>query len=200
MSTVTILPKPISIAVPRSWGARLGQKLSCALFGHKADKTFHDRGRDVNLCPCGQEVLKTDGTESRISHVVSCFLLGHQYISIGSRENHHEYGCRVCGHPLLFPTDYDPYQGQPTFRKKVRYLCNLLGHKVHTVTRRSELTEYACYCGHSFLKREAKMKRVAHPLVCLWAGHFVQFVEYRNNYAEYCCRNCGHTFCFKADS
>ena len=91
----------------------------------------------------------------------------------------------------------DPYRECSVFTKKVRYLCNLFGHKVHQVTNRSSFAEYACDCGHSFLKRRTGMVMVNHPLVCLLAGHFVQFVEMRNGHAEFLCRNCGHTFCFE---
>ncbi len=39
-----------------------------------------------------------------------------------------------------------------TFKKKVRYLCGLFGHRVRHVTTRDGYEEFACFCGHSFLK------------------------------------------------
>jgi len=150
-------------------------------------------------CGCGAAVL-APGAESRIRHVVTCFLFGHSYVELGEREGHQEYTCTVCGHPLLFAVGENPYRGRRRFTKKVRYLCNLLGHAVHGVTVRAGRTEYACRCGHTFLKREASLEKVTHPLVCLFAGHFIQFVEERRGHAEYSCRNCGHTFCFERPS
>jgi hypothetical protein len=92
--------------------------------------------------------------------------------------------------------DEDPYAGGVLFGKKVGYLCNLLGHSVHTVCERNGYTEYACDCGHTFLRRRAGLDRVTHPPVCLFAGHFVRFIERRGGQAEFRCRNCGHTFGF----
>ena len=82
------------------------------------------------------------------------------------------------------------------FSARVRYLCNLFGHQVHAVTERAGFSEYACECGHNFLKRAQRLKRVTHPLICLLVGHFVSHVEQRGSYGEYVCRNCGHTFLF----
>jgi DNA-directed RNA polymerase subunit RPC12/RpoP len=131
-----------------------------------------------------------------VTHTVSCFVFGHNYIQIAERAGHHEYVCSRCGHPLLFAIEHDPYARQGAFRKKVRYRCNLFGHHVHHVTERHGFTEYACHCGHSFLKEDAGKEVVKHPLVCLFSGHYVSFTESRGGYDEYRCRNCGHTFYF----
>ncbi len=136
--------------------------------------------------------------EIRIGHAVSCFLFGHEYESTGTREGHNEYVCLRCGHPLLFEKDDGAFAGQARFVKKVRYLCNLFGHRVHEVTRRHGYTEYACGCGHSFLRPQAGLTVVRHPPICTLAGHFIRFVEMRGSLSECVCRNCGHTFLFSA--
>ncbi len=167
----------------------------CALLGHDVDMlSWHN----CSACcrRCATPFLSTREGDTRIGHVVSCFLFGHNYHLMGTRDGHNEYVCSRCGHPLLFAIAHDPYRECFVFKKKVRYLCNLFGHKVHQLTNRSSFTEYACDCGHSFLKRRTGMVVVKHPLVCFLAGHFVRFVEMRNGYAEFFCRNCGHTFCF----
>jgi DNA-directed RNA polymerase subunit RPC12/RpoP len=112
------------------------------------------------------------------------------------RDGHHEYACVQCGHPLVFAADHDPYAASGEFKKKVRYLCGLLGHRVHRVTSRDGYVEHACHCGHSFLKDEGPRNVIRHPLICVAAGHFVQYIDSRAGYAEYVCRNCGHPFCF----
>ena len=160
----------------------------CFLFGH--------RPATPDRCRCGAAVLPQDGTRTRVRHVLSCFFLGHHYVRLGARHGHHEYTCLDCGHPLLFRATRDPYATRERFLKKVRYLCNLFGHRVHTVTRRAGLTEYACNCGHSFLREEADLERVTHPPVCLVAGHFVRFLEERRGHVEHVCEGCGHTFFF----
>ena len=182
----------------RSWRQTV-QAVGCALFGHRVDNRAFSRIRGaVKSCPCGAAFLQEDGSETRISHTASCFVFGHSYIESGERCGHREYVCRRCGHPLLFEAGRDPYAGHRSFRKQVRYLCNLFGHRVHRVTGRGGLTEYACDCGHAFLKREPDLEVVKHPPACLFAGHFVRFVERRGAYVEYRCRACGHTFCFRA--
>ena len=175
---------------------KLWSRLSCVLFGHKVSNVAFAafRGKERH-CPCGVKYL-AQHEETRVSHTVSCFVFGHYYVRIGSRADHNEYVCRYCGHPLLFSVDRDPYADRVCFKKKVRYLCNLFGHEVHHVTARHGVHEYACDCGHSFLKREAGRSAVKHPPVCLLAGHYLRFTERRNNYDEYLCRNCGHTFYF----
>lgn len=137
--------------------------------------------------------------EIRIGHVVFCFLFGHEYDRVGARNGHNEYACFRCGHPLLFEEGKDSFAGKGRFLKKVRYLCNLFGHRVHEVTQRHGHTEYACDCGHSFLKREPDLNVVKHPPICTFAGHFIHFVEIRGDLFEYVCRNCGHTFLFETE-
>jgi hypothetical protein len=174
----------------------MGNVLSCALFGHRVDNREFSRARGpARSCGCGREYLKEDG-ETRVRHTLSCFFSGHTYIRTGTRDGHNEYVCDRCGHPLLFAVDRDPYAGGGRFAKKVRYLCNLLGHHVHTVSTRHGFTEYACACGHTFLRRQPGLARVTHPPICTVAGHFIRFVERRDGYAEHRCRNCGHTFGF----
>jgi hypothetical protein len=169
---------------------------TCALFGHRVSNlVFAGMSGAVKHCRCGVPYLRERET-TRVSHTVSCFLFGHTYILVGERDGHREYTCRQCGHPLLFELDNDPYNGRKAFTKKVRYLCNLFGHKVHQVTRRHGLTEYACRCGHTFLREDPNLRVAKHPPVCLFAGHFVRFVEHRWGHGEYLCRNCGHTFSF----
>ena len=176
----------------------LGKKIVCTLFGHQVDNhRFAQASENVKQCPCGVEILHQDSSETRVRHTVSCFLIHHRYIKMSTRNGHNDYVCIQCGHPLLFEIGNDPYsKNGGRFDKKARYLCNLFGHKVHTVTKRNSYTEYACFCGHSFLKQEKSLSKVTHPLICLFAGHFIHFEARRNGYAEFVCRNCGHTFCF----
>jgi DNA-directed RNA polymerase subunit RPC12/RpoP len=115
---------------------------------------------------------------------------------VGTRDGHNEYMCQQCGHPLLFEIDRDPYAPDGLFGKRVRYLCNLFGHRSHVVVERSGLTEYACGCGHTFLREARGLSRVTHPPICTVLGHFVRFVERRSGYSEHACLNCGHTFGF----
>ena len=61
---------------------------------------------------------------------------------------------------------------------------------------RDGFIEYACFCGHSFLKAQKIEGKIRHPAICVVAGHFIHFLTRRAGYAEYVCRNCGHPFCF----
>jgi len=172
-------------------------RLSCRVWGHHVDNHVFRRGRGPGRsCRCGEPYLKTDGSVTRVRHTLSCFLGHHTYVRMADRDGHHEYACVQCGHPLVFAAEDDPYARSAAFKKKVRYLCGLFGHRVHRVTSRNGFVEHACHCGHSFLKDERPMEVIRHPLVCVAAGHFVQYVESRAGYAEYVCRNCGHPFCF----
>ncbi|CAN5127014.1 hypothetical protein BH18ACI2_BH18ACI2_17780 [soil metagenome] len=176
-------------------------RMVCALFGHQvSNRVFNSTRGHSKHCRCEVEYLAEDDSETRISHTVSCFLGGHRYTRAGARNNHHEYVCLECGHPLLFKADDGSYGQQKTFSKRVRYLCNLFGHRVHQVGERNGLTEYACYCGHCFLKHARNSAKIKHPVRCLFAGHYVRFVERREAYAEFLCRHCGHTFCFVANN
>ena len=172
------------------------QILLCKLFGHRPRSPRIDSpGKGSNLCRCGADILREDESETRLSHVPSCFLFGHTCIRVTNRSGHYEFVCRSCGHPLLFEekahTEYEPLK---SLEKRQRYFCSVFGHRVHKVKGREGLTEYACRCGHSFLKQQSNLSEIKHPLVCLYSGHFVNFLTYQGVYAEYLCRNCGHTF------
>ena len=193
MSTAHVLGTwPLALGARGRWLHRA----SCALFGHAVDNRRFQAEAPAKTCGCGEAILHEDARETRVRHTLSCFFGQHSYVLAGSRDGHNEYMCRQCGHPLLFASGVDPYSGSPRFRKKVRYLCNLFGHASHVVTRRAGMTEYACGCGHSFLREAPDLERVTHPPVCTLLGHFVRFVERRNGYSEHACRNCGHTFGF----
>lgn len=181
-------------------GTRLLRRLSCALFGHEVDNHRFEAEAPAKSCGCGRAILHEDGSETRTRHTLSCFFRHHTYVRIGTRHGHNEYMCRQCGHPLLFEVGSDPYAAVAAFEKKVRYLCNLFGHRAHVVTGRAGRTEYACGCGHTFLRESRALKRVTHPPMCAVLGHFVRFVERRSGYAEHCCRSCGHTFGFRTPS
>jgi hypothetical protein len=131
-----------------------------------------------------------------VRHTLSCFLGHHTYTRMAERDGHHEYACVQCGHPLVFQSGADPYGAKNQFKKKVRYLCGLLGHRVHRVGERNGFVEYACHCGHSFLKDQRPARVIRHPLICVALGHYVRYVSSRAGYSEYVCRNCGHPFCF----
>jgi DNA-directed RNA polymerase subunit RPC12/RpoP len=72
----------------------------------------------------------------------------------------------------------------------------VFGHHVKTVTARDGFSEYACPCGHTFLKKRTDLKKITHPWICILAGHFVRFVGTRCGHSEYVCNNCGHPFLF----
>lgn len=172
-------------------------RMSCVLWGHHVDNhVLRKAATTARLCRCGSPYLNTDGSLTRVRHTLSCFLGHHTYIRMADRDGHHEYACVQCGHPLLFLETHDPYAREARFAKKVRYLCGLFGHRVHFVTHRDDFSEYACHCGHSFLKTERALTHVRHPLVCVARGHFVRYVTSRAGYAEFICRDCGHPFCF----
>jgi hypothetical protein len=173
------------------------RRMSCALWGHHVDnRLFRERVGQLPVCRCGALYLRTDRSYTRVRHTLSCFLGHHTYVRIACRHGHHEYACVQCGHPLLFEAASDPYVAREGFRKKVRYLCGLFGHRVHLVTTRDGFTEYACHCGHTFLKADRALDIVRHPLVCVTGGHHVRYVTSRAGYGEFVCRDCGHPFCF----
>ena len=150
------------------------------------------------FCGCGQSFL-SDGV-TRIRHILSCFFGGHNYTFLGTRQDHDEYMCTRCGHPLMFRAEENAFAGRRTFKKKVRYFCNLFGHRVHLVIERQSLWEHACFCGHSFLKKERNLKKITHPLLCTIAGHFIERIDDRENCSEFVCTVCGHTFLFRFTS
>ena len=182
-------------ASPRSLLKQLSDWLGCALLGHRMEMSSVKASGADRRCLCGASILRENRSETRIRHHVACFISGHQYIQVSVRDGHAECVCTQCGHPLLFETARSAYARLQSFHKKVRYRCNLFGHRVHEVIERDGLTEYACECGHSFLKKRKVRGKIRHPLICLFAGHLVQFVMRRDDYAEFLCRNCGHTFC-----
>lgn len=175
-------------------------RVSCALWGHVVDnRVFRVALAGERRCRCGTPYLGEDGTLTRVRHTLSCFLRHHTYVRLTDRDSHHEYVCVRCGHPLLFSAGTDRFAARETFTKKVRYACGLFGHHVHTVTRRHGFVEYACHCGHSFLKERGSRGTIRHPLVCFFTAHRIRFLTRRGGYAEFVCRDCGHPFCF-ADS
>lgn len=172
-------------------------RLSCALWGHHVDNhVFKQADTRERRCRCGSHYLAEDRSITRVRHTLSCFLGKHHYEKLADRDGCHEYVCVQCGHPLLFPAGHDPYARATTFRKKVRYLCGLFGHRAQHVATRDGFEEYACFCGHSFLKEHKVSGTIRHPMICVVFGHFIHFLANRGGYAEYVCRNCGHPFCF----
>jgi hypothetical protein len=178
-------------------------KLSCAVWGHHVDNhAFRQSGSGHRRCRCGADYLGENLSVTRVRHTLSCFLGTHTYEKLADRDGCHEYVCTQCGHPLLFEVSHDPYAASATFKKKVRYLCGLFGHRAKHVATRHGLEEYACFCGHSFLSASAlraaadHTAKIRHPLICVCFGHFIHFLTRRGGYAEYVCRNCGHPFCF----
>ncbi|MGH9875855.1 MAG: hypothetical protein ACRD9S_25665 [Pyrinomonadaceae bacterium] len=169
----------------------------CMLFGHSVDHTNIAGDAHTPCARCGSAILDQGNTVSHVSHTLSCFFGRHHYVHVASRTGHHEYVCERCGHPLLFECARDPYARQRKFEKRVAYACGLLGHRVHVVAARLKATEYACGCGHSFVKAETGMTVIRHPLACVMLGHIVKVNEIRGEWAEYVCRRCGHPFCFK---
>ena len=171
--------------------------LRCLLFGHKVHHTRIATNTDTPCARCSSAILDQDRGVSRIAHTLSCFFGSHHYVLIATRSAHHEYVCEKCGHSLLFESDRDPYRSRSSFAKRVSYGCGLFGHRVHVVEPRSNATEYACGCGHPFLKASADLSVIRHPLACVLLGHFIAVNDIRAPWAEYLCHRCGHPFYFK---
>jgi hypothetical protein len=173
-------------------------RLSCSIWGHQVDNhLFAAAAGRTRTCRCGVRYLGDDGASvTRVRHTLSCFLGHHTYKRLVNRDGYHEYVCVQCGHPLLFRADRDPYASTERFDKKVRYLCGLFGHRVDRATTRDGLIEYACGCGHTFVRAEENLSKIRHPLICVVAGHWIRFLTTRASFSEYVCRNCGHPFCF----
>ena len=177
-------------------------QLSCAVWGHHVDNhVFKQAGGTDRTCRCGTRYLAEDRSFTHVRHTLSCFLGKHEYEKLADRDGCHEYVCVQCGHPLLFDAEHDPYATAPTFKKKVRYLCGVFGHRVRHIATRDGFEEYACFCGHSFLKSveaapPSRTSKIRHPAVCVITGHRIQYVTRRGGFAEYVCRDCGHPFCF----
>lgn len=171
--------------------------LGCALLGHVVDnEDFRHSTERTRQCRCGSEYLAEDGSLTHVRHTLSCFLRHHTYVRLADRDGVHEYVCVRCGHPLVFPADADRFAHRDRFAKKVRYACGLLGHRVRPVATRDGFVEYACHCGHSFLKAAAGARKIRHPLICIFFAHRIRFLTRRCGYAEYVCADCGHPFCF----
>jgi DNA-directed RNA polymerase subunit RPC12/RpoP len=171
-------------------------KLFCLFWGHAVhNDAFLSGGRACTRC--GRAFLNDDERTVHVGHTLSCFFRHHTYEEVVKRNDHTEYACIRCGHPLLFRIGADPYAGGGIFAKRVRYLCGLFGHHVHAVTERDGGTEYACHCGHTFVHQPTARAVVRHPLSCVLLGHWIRFVEARGAWSEYACRTCGHPFLFK---
>lgn len=167
----------------------------CALVGHDVDnRVFARTGGAARTCPCGEPILREDGSETHVAHTLSCFFLGHVYSTACDRDGHRESVCERCGHPLVVRQG-SRYAARARFRKPVRYLCGIFGHRVHEVTTRDGHVEHACECGHSFLGAEPAGSLVRHRMRCVLSGHRVRFVGRRAGYSEFRCRDCGHPFC-----
>jgi hypothetical protein len=187
---------PSTFRAARSW-REWKTRASCALWGHHVDNhVFEQATARSRHCRCGTEYLREDGSLTHVRHTLSCFLGHHVYKRLIDRDACHEYVCVQCGHPLLYPADADPYTSALQFRKKVRYLCGIFGHRVTLAANRDGCSEYACHCGHSFLKAGRATATIRHPLSCTLRGHWIRFVTSRAGFAEYVCETCGHPFCF----
>lgn len=169
----------------------------CTVLGHKVHHTRIAGDAGAPCARCGATILDQHKSVSRVAHTLSCFFGSHHYILIATRAAHHEYICEKCGHSLLFESDRDPYSGRSRFAKRVSYACGLFGHRVHVVTTGSKATEYACLCGHSFVKAQSALTIIRHPPACVLLGHFVTINNTRGPWAEYLCRRCGHPFYFE---
>jgi DNA-directed RNA polymerase subunit RPC12/RpoP len=175
----------------------IARSVSCALWGHHVDNHVFERAASAGRqCRCGASYLHEDGSLTHVRHTLSCFLGHHTYRRLTDRHHCHEYVCVQCGHPLLFRADNDPYSAEHQFRKKVRYLCGLFGHRATAAASRDGFVEYACHCGHTFLKDNDALSTIRHPLACTLRGHWIHFVARRSGFTEYVCRTCGHPFCF----
>lgn len=200
---ITVNPtSPISFGRRSPLGAPHGLALvaasvRCALLGHKVHHTRIAKDSETLCVSCGTAILDSGQTPSRVAHTLSCFFGWHHYIPVGRRADHNEYVCERCGHLLLFKSAHDPYAEHLQFKKKVNYLCGLLGHRVHVVETRSQITEYACRCGHSFIKETESLTVIRHPPACVMLGHLISFNQTRSEWVEYVCLRCGHPFSFK---
>jgi predicted RNA-binding Zn-ribbon protein involved in translation (DUF1610 family) len=175
----------------------LWMRVSCAIWGHVVDnEVFRTVSGGTRRCRCGAEYLQENGAATHVRHTLSCFLRHHTYVRLLERDSVHEYVCVRCGHTLVFRSDADRFDGRDRFAKKVRYACGLFGHRVSAVATRDGFVEYACHCGHSFLKRTRGARKIRHPLICFFAAHRIMFLTRRAGYAEYVCEDCGHPFCF----
>jgi len=195
-TTVSTLQNHTEVSDPAAKPGLL-TRLSCAVWGHVVDNTvFRRASGPIRRCRCGVEYLPEDGTATHVRHTLSCFLRHHTYVRLADRDGAHEYVCVRCGHPLVFRANADRFANRDIFAKKVRYACGLFGHRVAEVASRDGFVEYACHCGHSFLKPSGGAHTIRHPLVCFFTAHRIRFLARRAGYVEYVCDDCGHPFCF----
>jgi DNA-directed RNA polymerase subunit RPC12/RpoP len=169
------------------------------VFGHSLRQIKISSAVSTLCGRCGEAILDQGTTASHVSHNLSCFFRGHHYVHIATRAAHDEYVCDKCGHPLLLELVRVPHENRTNFTKRVNYGCGLRGHRVHVVANGLRGTEYACLCGHSFVKTTSAMTIIRHPLACIVQGHLLKINEVRGEWAEYVCCRCGHPFCFKVD-
>jgi hypothetical protein len=180
---------------------RFVKQLICRVFGHRVvNHCLREAQGKAKLCPCGEPLLREDGAVVHVRHNLACFLSGHSYMKTGERNDHSEYICNDCGHPLLFEQSSSPYARREYFRKFVRHRCGWFGHVVHTVSERCGLAEYACHCGHSFLLQAKGLTKVRHPMGCIMTGHRISLLTRRGDHLEFRCRDCGHPFCLAGGS
>jgi DNA-directed RNA polymerase subunit RPC12/RpoP len=185
-----------AIMLPRLRLAKVSVR--CALIGHKVHFTSIGSDAHARCVRCGGSILDQDNHSiSHIAHTLSCFFSKHHYAPIATRHGHNEYVCEKCGHSLLFELARDKYPGNNSFEKRVSYGCGILGHRVHVVATGSNADEYACQCGHPFIKTQEALRVIRHPLACILLGHFITFNKTHRAWAEYVCRCCGHPFYFK---
>jgi DNA-directed RNA polymerase subunit RPC12/RpoP len=183
---------PTSLARPS-----LVVQFSCSLWGHVVDNEIFRRATGSSRqCRCGTSYLAEDGSLTHVRHTLSCFLRHHTYVRLADRDGVHEYVCVRCGHPLVFPAEHDRFAQRDRFVKRVRYACGLFGHRVKAVATRDGFVEYACHCGHSFLKKAGNQQTIRHRLTCFFRAHRIRFLAHRVGYTEYVCTDCGHPFCF----
>ena len=168
----------------------------CVLLGHKVHYTQIAGDARTPCARCGAAIPGQGNSVSRVAHTFSCFFGKHLYFPIATRADHHEYVCEKCGHSLLFESARDPYAGRGKFEKGVSYACGLFGHCVHVVAEGANTTEYACRCGHPFVKARGALTLIRHPLACVLLGHYVTADVIRGGWAQYVCRRCGHPFYF----
>ena len=145
---------------------------------------------DDRRCRCGSEYLAEDRSITRVRHTLSCFLGKHDYEKLADRDGCHEYVCTQCGHPLLFDAEHDPYAASPTFKKKVRYLCGLFGHRVAPRRRRATGSRIRMLLRPLIPEgdwtRPVVATRIRHPAICVVAGHFIHFLTKRGGFRRVC--------------
>ena len=186
----------LTVARTSSGQPTTSASMRCRLFGHSVHYTRIPGDAGASCTRCGEAILGPGNTVSHVAHTLSCFFGRHRYVHVARRNAHREYVCERCGHPLLLREGNDPFAVAGEFEKRVDYVCGLMGHRVHTVTTRSNATEYACVCGHSFVTAERGVTFIRHRLACMLFGHLIQVNEIRSEWAEYVCHRCGHPFCF----